>query len=85
MCVCVCVHVRPRPRVRARVCACVSVYACMCVRLCMCVHLCMCVPDVHILSSEEAPHMKHIVLDEAMEDMDKNRDGFITIQEYIGQ
>ena len=29
--------------------------------------------------------MRQIVLDESMEDMDKNKDGFVSINEYVGQ
>ena len=29
--------------------------------------------------------MRDIVLDETMDDMDKNKDGFVTQQEYVGE
>lgn len=29
--------------------------------------------------------MKDVVISEAMEDMDKDKDGFVTLQEYIGK
>lgn len=29
--------------------------------------------------------MRGIVIDEAMEDMDKDKDGFIALQEYVGK
>ena len=29
--------------------------------------------------------MQEIVLDETMDDMDKNKDGFVTEQEYVGK
>jgi Ca2+-binding EF-hand superfamily protein len=35
------------------------------------------------LHPEDAPHMQEIVLDETMDDMDKNKDGFVTEQEYV--
>lgn len=35
------------------------------------------------LHPEDAPHMRDIVLDETMDDMDKNKDGFVTEQEYV--
>jgi hypothetical protein len=35
--------------------------------------------------TEEAPHMRDIVLEETMYDMDKNRDGVITLEEYISK
>ena len=37
------------------------------------------------LHPEEFDHMKDTVIDEAFEDMDKNKDGHITLQEYIGK
>ncbi|XP_068442541.1 calumenin-A-like [Clinocottus analis] len=36
------------------------------------------------LHPEEQEHMKDIVVQETMEDIDKNRDGFIDLEEYIG-
>ena len=56
-----------------------------CAGMCGCGCGCGCLLGVLILSAEDAPHMKQLVLDETMEDMDKNRDGFISIQEYVGQ
>ena len=35
--------------------------------------------------AEDAPHMQEIVLDETMDDMDKNKDGYVTEQEYVGE
>lgn len=32
---------------------------------------------------EDVSHMKDIVIEETMEDMDKNRDGYVTVDEYI--
>ena len=37
------------------------------------------------MCAEDAPHMQEIVLDETMDDMDKNKDGFVTEQEYVGK
>ena len=34
---------------------------------------------------EEHEHMRDIVIDEAFEDMDKDRDGLITVDEYLGK
>ncbi|KAM6896024.1 calumenin-A [Lycodopsis pacificus] len=36
------------------------------------------------LHPEDQEHMKDIVVQETMEDIDKNRDGFIDLKEYIG-
>lgn len=36
------------------------------------------------LHPEEAEHMRSIVVDETLEDIDKDGDGFISLQEYIG-
>ncbi len=41
----------------------------------MCV--CVCVDDV--------PHMMDVVVDETFQDIDKNRDGKITMEEYISK
>ncbi|XP_074659802.1 calumenin-B-like [Tubulanus polymorphus] len=38
----------------------------------------------HFLHPEEVKHMKEIVVDETMDDIDKNKDGFIDVDEYIG-
>ena len=35
--------------------------------------------------TEEAPHMRGIVIKETMHDMDKNRDGKIILKEYISK
>jgi len=35
------------------------------------------------LHPEESKHMREIVIDETMQDMDKDKDGYITLQEYI--
>ena len=35
------------------------------------------------LHPEETPRMRVIVIDETMEDMDKDHDGFVTVEEYI--
>lgn len=35
------------------------------------------------LHPEEIPRMRVIVIDETMEDMDKDQDGFVTLEEYI--
>ena len=35
--------------------------------------------------TEEAHHMRDIVIEETMYDMDKNRDGKITLEEYISK
>ena len=37
------------------------------------------------LHPEESPRMRPVIIDETMEDMDKDRDGFVTVQEYIGE
>lgn len=29
------------------------------------------------------PHMKDIVVQEALDDMDKDKDGYVTVEEYI--
>ena len=34
---------------------------------------------------EEHEHMKDVIIDEAFEDMDKDRDGLITVDEYLGK
>ena len=35
--------------------------------------------------TEETPHIRDIVIEETMYDMDKNRDGKITLKEYISK
>ena len=35
------------------------------------------------LHPEESARMRVIVIDETMDDMDKDRDGFVTVEEYI--
>jgi len=37
----------------------------------------------HFLHPEDAPHMRDIVIDETVEDIDKNGDGQISLEEYI--
>ena len=37
------------------------------------------------LYPEDVPRMREIVITEAMEDIDKNRDGFVTVKEYISE
>lgn len=37
------------------------------------------------LHPEDIPHMREIVVEEAMQDMDKDKDGYVTIDEYIGK
>ncbi|XP_071481946.1 calumenin-like isoform X2 [Diadema antillarum] len=39
---------------------------------------------VGFLHPEEKPHMREIVVEETMEDIDKDGDGFVNIEEYIG-
>ena len=34
---------------------------------------------------EDVGRMKDIVVDEALQDMDKDRDGFVTVDEYISE
>jgi len=36
------------------------------------------------LHPEEAKHMQHIVIQETLNDIDKDRDGFVSLEEYIG-
>ncbi len=38
--------------------------------------MCVCIAD-------EAQHMREIVVDETMTDMDKNKDGFVELEEYL--
>ena len=38
----------------------------------------------NFLHPEDAPHMRDIVVVETMEDIDKDRDGYISLAEYIG-
>lgn len=35
------------------------------------------------LHPEDAPHMQEIVLDETLDDMDRNGDGYVTVKEYV--
>ena len=35
--------------------------------------------------TEEATHMRDIVVDETMLDMDKNKDGYVSLEEYISE
>ena len=37
----------------------------------------------NFLHPHEAPHMREIVIDETMTDMDKNKDGYVELEEYI--
>ena len=39
---------------------------------------------VDFLHPEESQHMKDVVITETMEDIDKDKDGKISIEEYIG-
>ena len=36
------------------------------------------------LHPEEYDHMKDVVIDETLEDIDKDGDGFVSIEEYLG-
>ena len=36
------------------------------------------------VSPDEINHMKSIVVDEMLQEMDKNKDGSVTVEEYIG-
>ena len=38
----------------------------------------------NFLHPEDAPHMKEIVVVETMEDIDKDKNGVISLNEYIG-
>lgn len=40
---------------------------------------------VSFLHPENDESMKDIVVDETMEDIDKDKDGFISLEEYIGK
>lgn len=35
------------------------------------------------LHPEDSPHMREVVVNEALQDMDKDKDGFVTLEEYI--
>ena len=37
------------------------------------------------LHPEDYENMREIIIDEALQDMDKDRDGYVTEQEYIGK
>ena len=37
----------------------------------------------NFLHPQEAPHMREIVIEETMTDMDKNKDGYVELEEYI--
>ncbi|KAG3256513.1 reticulocalbin 3 [Ictidomys tridecemlineatus] len=37
------------------------------------------------LHPEEFPHMRDIVIAETLEDLDKNKDGYVQVEEYIGE
>ena len=43
--------------------------------------MCVCC-GVHV---EEYKHMKDVIVDETVGDMDKDNDGFIAVEEYIGE
>jgi Ca2+-binding EF-hand superfamily protein len=38
----------------------------------------------HFLHPEEVDHMKDLIVDETLEDIDKDKDGLISLEEYIG-
>ena len=38
----------------------------------------------HFLHPEESDHMRDIVISETLDDIDKNGDGLISLEEYIG-
>ena len=40
---------------------------------------------VFTFCSEEAHHMREVIVDETIQDMDKNKDGKITLEEYISK
>jgi len=40
---------------------------------------------VNFLHPEDAPHMREVVVKETLDDLDKNKDGRISIDEYIGK
>ena len=42
--------------------------------------VCVCV----CVSPDEINYMKSIVVDEMLQEMDKNKDGSVTVEEYIG-
>jgi len=35
--------------------------------------------------ADEAKHMREIVIDETLDDMDKNKDGFVELNEYLSE
>ena len=37
------------------------------------------------LHPEEYEHMKEVVVDETLNDIDKDKDGFVSLEEYIGK
>lgn len=39
---------------------------------------------VNFLHPEDAPHMKDVVVKETLDDLDKDKDGYISEDEYIG-
>lgn len=39
---------------------------------------------VNFLHPEDAPHMRDVVIRETIDDLDKNKDGVISEDEYIG-
>lgn len=39
---------------------------------------------VNFLHPEDAPHMREVVVKETLDDLDKNKDGSVSLEEYIG-
>lgn len=39
---------------------------------------------VNFLHPEDAPHMREVVVKETLDDLDKDKDGTVSIDEYIG-
>ena len=39
----------------------------------------------NFLHPEDAPHMREVVVRETMDDLDKNKDGSVSLEEYIGR
>lgn len=37
-----------------------------------------------LFTAEADPDLNHIYIDEVFSDMDRNKDGFISVEEYIG-
>ena len=38
-----------------------------------------------LLYTEDSPHMREVIIDETLADMDKDKDGFVTLEEYISE